>query len=142
MKIVVNKCYGGFGLSPKAIQHYLKLNGQECFFYKEDYNSGNFESRTYNKVSVEDASNYDTCLIKDYGESFVGGWKDFDKSFFSYYNIDRSDKKLIETIEELGEDVSSGSLSRLKIVEIPNDIQWELDDYDGIETIHEIHRSW
>ena len=26
--------------------------------------------------------------------------------------------------------------------EIPDDVEWEIDDYDGIETIHEVHRSW
>lgn len=38
MKLVVNKCHGGFGLSPIAIAEYLKLKGKECFFYKKNYN--------------------------------------------------------------------------------------------------------
>ena len=29
-----------------------------------------------------------------------------------------------------------------KIIEIPDDIEWEIDNYDGIESIHEKHRSW
>jgi len=30
----------------------------------------------------------------------------------------------------------------LKIIEIPEDVDWEVDEYDGLETIHEKHRSW
>ena len=32
-EVVINSCYGGFGLSPKAIKRYLELKGKECFFY-------------------------------------------------------------------------------------------------------------
>lgn len=27
-------------------------------------------------------------------------------------------------------------------VEIPDGIEWELDEYDGLESVHECHRSW
>ena len=30
----------------------------------------------------------------------------------------------------------------MKVVEIPDDISWEISDYDGWETVEEIHRSW
>jgi len=32
MKIVINGCYGGFGLSKLAIQEYLKLKGKKHIF--------------------------------------------------------------------------------------------------------------
>ena len=32
--------------------------------------------------------------------------------------------------------------AELAIVEIPDGIEWEIDDYDGIETIAETHRTW
>jgi len=28
------------------------------------------------------------------------------------------------------------------VVDIPDDIEYEIDDYDGIESVHEAHRSW
>jgi len=33
MKIVINKCYGGFGLSPLAIKELAKLNKKKCYFF-------------------------------------------------------------------------------------------------------------
>lgn len=54
---------------------------------------------------------------------------------------DRTDPHLIQTIEELGE-LANGSCAELSIIEIPDDVEWVLDEYDGIETVHEKHRSW
>ena len=55
-------------------------------------------------------------------------------------DIERNDPTLIEVVEEL--ENSSGSLASLSIVEIPDGIEWYIYDYDGMETIHENHRSW
>lgn len=54
----------------------------------------------------------------------------------------RSDIKLINAIEKIGLKESSGEGAHLKIVEVPDDIEWKLDYYGGIETIHEIHANW
>ena len=35
MKIVVNRCFGGFGLSDKAIEMVMKRKGLNCFRYKQ-----------------------------------------------------------------------------------------------------------
>jgi len=35
-KIVYNNCYGGFGLSEKAVLHYAKLKGITCTFNDTD----------------------------------------------------------------------------------------------------------
>lgn len=58
------------------------------------------------------------------------------------YDACRSDKHLIAAIEKLGLEKSNGGFSCLKIVEIPDNIEWEINNYHGIETIHEKHRSW
>ncbi len=33
-------------------------------------------------------------------------------------------------------------LSKLQIVSIPDGVSFYIDDYDGMESIHEDHRSW
>jgi len=48
---------------------------------------------------------------------------------------------LLKVVKELGKK-SWGRCAELKIVEIPNGIEYEIDNYDGVETVHEKHRSW
>jgi len=48
---------------------------------------------------------------------------------------------LIKVIKELGE-ASNGRNAKLKIIEIPDDVEWEIEEYDGIEHIAEYHRTW
>ena len=44
-------------------------------------------------------------------------------------------------VEELGERANS-IFSDLKIVEVPDDVEWTIKDYDGIEWVAEVHRTW
>lgn len=53
----------------------------------------------------------------------------------------RTNVDLVECIEKLGAD-GSGTYSKLIIVDIPDDVVFYIEDYDGIETIHETHRVW
>lgn len=70
------------------------------------------------------------------------------KRWFGYGYVDgmdggyeRTDPDLIYVVEELKEE-ANGEHAKLKIVEIPDGIQWEIDEYDGMESIEEVHRSW
>ena len=56
-------------------------------------------------------------------------------------DIKRDDPNLIEVIEELGP-MAYGDCAELKIVEIPDDVEWEIEEYDGIEWVSEAHRTW
>lgn len=55
--------------------------------------------------------------------------------------IPRNDDNLVAVIEEMGHE-SWGKFSELKIVEIPDDIEWEIAEYDGVEWVAEKHRKW
>lgn len=58
-----------------------------------------------------------------------------------YYSIERNDPCLVQVVEELGKE-SYGDYSDLKIVDIPDGISWYIQEYDGLESIHETHRVW
>ena len=98
MKVVINRCYGGFSVSKKAAE-YMAAKG--------------------NKEAENDLTR---------------------ESFYSYA-YERTDPLLIEAIETLGEE-ANGDCAELVIVDVPDDVEWYIDEYDGMESIHENHRSW
>ncbi len=53
----------------------------------------------------------------------------------------RTDSNLIRCVE-IWVAKSEWYIASLRVVEIPDNIDWEIDDYDGVETIREVHRSW
>lgn len=139
MKVVVNRCYGGFGLSDKAIEMVMKRKGLNCYRYKQT--KYRFESGV-NEYTKCDAFNNDDIftyyLTEDLGEKID---KLSNETFWYYGNLERDDTDLIAVVEELGNE-ANGRFANLKVIEIPDDVNWEIDDYDGVETIHEVHRSW
>jgi hypothetical protein len=60
---------------------------------------------------------------------------------WSIYDVPRDDNYLVNIVRELGEE-ADGRLARLKIVEIPADVDWIIQEYDGIEWVAERHRTW
>ena len=147
MKIVLNKKYGGFGLSIATMKLYLNKKGIKCYvYYKKDgfENDKSIWYREDNEKAKElydykngfyTLKNIDWGLEKvlDVSRTSVEDHSEFYESTFTP-KIDRTDKDLIEIIETLGESASRET-SRLKIVEIPDDVYYFIDDYDGIESI-------
>jgi len=84
MKVVVNKCFGGFGLSKEA---------------------------------YEELGKWDT----------IGG--------------DRTDPRLVACVEKLGMR-ANGPYAKLEVLELPDDVSFYIDEYDGFETVRETHRAW
>ena len=81
----------------------------------------------------KDAIEYIQKKIKD---------KDQKKSVGSYaFEQDRSNSILIEVVKKL-KDKANGKNTILKIVEIPDDIEWQIFAINGEEWIAEKHRTW
>ena len=116
-KIVINSAYGGFGLSHKAIMRYAELKGMKLY-YKDGYSV-----RHYSTEPIEDIKN-----IKD-------------RKYFDDSDIKRDDPVLVQVVEELGEE-ANGDFAYLKVVEIPDDVDWIIEEYDGCEQVAEKHRTW
>jgi len=90
MKVVINDCHGGFGLSDAALKEY--------------------------KIR-----------------------KDITDPNFYHYDIPRDCPVLVEMVER--GDVDS-VYSDLRVVEIPDDVNWYIEEYDGLEHVAERHRTW
>jgi len=56
-------------------------------------------------------------------------------------NLQRDDPILIQVFEQLGKK-ANGIHASLKIVEIPDDVDWIIVEYDGVEHVAEKHRTW
>jgi hypothetical protein len=56
-------------------------------------------------------------------------------------DISRDDPYLIQVVKEFNGEVD-GEYAKLKIVEIPDDVEWDIEEYDGVEHIVEKHRKW
>jgi len=57
-----------------------------------------------------------------------------------YWEIPRDDPVLIQVIEQLGEKANT-RYSSLKVIEIPDDVEWHIHEYDGMEHVAENHRT-
>jgi hypothetical protein len=64
-----------------------------------------------------------------------------DANKYSERDGDRSDPRLVQVVEELGDKASAG-YAELVIVEIPDGVEWHIHEYDGFESVHEEHRTW
>ena len=60
---------------------------------------------------------------------------------FSVYELERDDTTLVAVVETLGKKAAS-SFASLKVVEIPADVKYTIEEYDGSEWIAEVHRTW
>jgi hypothetical protein len=91
-KIVINTCYGGFGLSESSLEDYKK------------------------RKNITDEN-------------------------FYHWDIPRDCPHLVAMVEEGGTDVD-GIYSELKVVDVPDDANWYIEEYDGMEHVAERHRTW
>lgn len=138
MKIAINKCYGGFRLSDKAIEMIMKRKGLGCYRYKKTKSHYRDGVDEYTRLDGNDPNSFIRYSTIDLGEKIE---KIPDENFWYYGVLERTDEDLTSVIEELG-DEASGAYSSVVVVEIPDDVDWEIDDYDGMESVHEKHRVW
>jgi hypothetical protein len=95
-KVLVNTCFGGFGLTQAV----------------------------YEKLGMQDIDNEAFGIVSD--------------NRYAY----RAAPALIDAVIAVGLEASASHYAKLAIREIPDDIEWEIDDCDGAETILEVGRSW
>lgn len=153
MKIVINNCYGGFGLSPLAVKRLAELDEKECYFF-----TGGIAEKKYTPITLEqamdDALFFNAFSVPNPKELLQSkDWYEmtdeeknthnnlYESIELRHRNIERNDAKLIQVVEELGQKASA-RCSELVIVEIPDDVKWQIEEYDGQEWVAEEHRTW
>jgi len=130
MKIVINSCFGGFGVSVGAVKRGREL-GHEWAKWPRAVIPGERYS--------EDTE----TVMKDYGQGDSASACITDDDDWEDKKL-RCDLEFISVIEEMGEK-ANGSCAALCIVEIPDEdppIKWHIEEYDGREHVAEDHRRW
>jgi hypothetical protein len=114
---------------------YAELKGIKLYVYQSDKLWGT----TYYTVPVEEYNKvYEEDCQSDPGK------RDYSKSnalCFSDRDMLRNDPILVQVVEELGEEAND-KYAHLAIVEIPDDVKWHIEEYDGREHVAEDHRTW
>jgi len=142
MKVVINNCFGGFGLSKIGCQRYWDIKGIPVWI-EDDTRFKSMGLFTVWLVPPEER------VEQKEGEDFysmnvterIAYNTKYSEQTWYYRSVERNDPVLVQVVEELGQ-VAAGSHAELKIVEIPDDAEWEIEEYDGNEHVAEKHRTW
>ena len=138
-EIVINTVHGGFSVSVEAMKLLLEKRGKKTYFYARNLRKKSKE--VYNKTPVEKIKKrFYYVFDKDMGDNIDWGESRLD-DFVSDYDMPRDDKNLVAVVKELG-NKANGLCAELKVVTIPDDVEWTIEEYDGLEWIAEKHRTW
>lgn len=146
MRVVINVCFGGFGLSDEAYEELIKL-GIPVRKYEQQVRGKNglFNSPKNNEGKII----FDRELTPQ-GESRSNDfyWENrkdssglHDRYWETWLYDDRTNPLLIQVLEKMGKKANS-RFAELKIVEIPDGTEYTVEEYDGREHIAETHRTW
>ena len=110
--IVINTAYGEFCLSHKAFLRLRELRQPDAL---QEVDKG----AHWPQAALPNDPSLNQCCAR----------------------IPRDDTKLVQVIKELGPE-ANGHATSLKIVEIPPDVEWEIEKVNGTERVSERHRTW
>lgn len=141
MKVVINARHGGFGLSEQAVRRYFEIKGEPLWVETEARYKILGLNQYYRKAPEDRVVNRDKEFYSMPIEERVEYNKACAEQGFYDRDLDRDDPVLVQVVEELGE-LANGRHAELKIVDIPDDVEWQIDEYDGSEWVAEKHRTW
>lgn len=134
-EIVINSCYGGFSLSEEGVKHYAKLKGINLFVKKTGFFNNYWTIENPNIPHLE----------KEWA-AMSNEQRTEQNNYFKDFTIDergfmRDDPLLVQTVKDL-KNKANGSYAKLKVVKIPDDVRWTIEEYDGNEHVAEVHETW
>jgi hypothetical protein len=119
-KIVINRCFGGFGLSNAALDRLVEEHGYETTGYDDE---GEHENPDADIIDGDGHVTHHYSLLN------------------SREPTTRTRPELVTVVQEMGEK-ADGPHASLDVVEVPARLDWVITEYDGVETVREKHRMW
>lgn len=136
MKVLINKCYGGFGLSNFFYgKLYEAITGNPVYFYRQTIDEY-YRLRSDKGLDDENL----VILVKDYGEvvDIDTPVNKLDIDNFDYLPEDfeiRTDERAINIVEKY-ENCCNGHCANISIEEYDDEnFEYEIDEYDGFESL-------
>lgn len=127
MKVLINRAFGGFALSQDVYTALIARGWTTTVF-----RGGGCEDDSARLVN--------TCADFDGDPSLRWAFVTDDEDSKALGL--RGDPDLVAVVEELGTQKSSAGSSKLLIVEIPDDVEWHIQEHSGWEHVAENHRTW
>lgn len=122
MKVILNRKFGGFGLSQKVLER-LKEQGWTVTNFTEDHHPIDKNADLLLKP-IGTTYGY----VRE-GLLYINWWKYQESS-----NEFRTRPDIIALVEELGKE-ANGESALLSIEKVDNDYYWEIKSFDGMEKI-------
>lgn len=136
-KIVINSCHGGFGLSHEAMLRLAEIKEFDIYPEKSKWFWTYWLVPESERVERKDGIAFYAMPIEERHE-YNALYKE---QTIHVGEIPRDDPVLAQVVEELGKK-ANGDHAGLKVVEIPDDVEWQIEEYDGAEWVAEKHRTW
>lgn len=130
-KVVINSCYGGFGLSKEACQRYWDIIGQQVWIEDISKTLGLFEVWLVppdQRIKKKSPKQY--LAMKS--EKQIEYNKKRQSETWNPTEVERNDPILVQVVEELGEK-SGSKYAKLQVVEVNG--LYKIDEYDGREWV-------
>lgn len=131
--VVINVCYGGFGLSEAAIRRYAEIKG--LTLYPEESRVSGWLTTwwivpTSERIGIIPTDDWYSASLADRQASN----RAYDKFVLTPSDIDREDPALVQVVEELGA-AASGPHAKLVIQDLDRGTAYAIDEYDGLESL-------
>lgn len=133
MKIAINTSKGAFNLSHTALMEYSKRKGFELYPFIA-------EATIDGRVCVPYSGQKYSWVY--YSLSPIEKNDKFFPKVFDISTIKRNDKDLIDIISELGERQSSCGDSTIKVIDVPDNLDFVVESCNGEEWVSEKHKIW
>ncbi|EAE2103975.1 hypothetical protein MQY63_003018 [Listeria monocytogenes] len=138
MKIILNKCFGGFELSHVAYLYLCELKGIDVHSYLAESKDDTYHfkkiDKSYKKSNVFECVWYLKNELPKMELSLEENWDFLEHIDLDFDGANRADLDLIRTVEIFGE-AANPIYSKLTIVEIPDGNDFIIHENDGFESV-------